>query len=318
MTAAVLFATTLAAQAASVSDTPLSDALSQAQAALGAGDAATARSVLLEAETLAEQTPRPVAPDSLGRLFYYRGLSAALDAGELEPAMDHWRAAFAVAPELSWESELHDERAWHATFEALRREVSSRELTPVAVPDRRGAARLYVDGVAVDEVDGLREGLHLAQITCDDGITRGTWFQAGRRVAWFRLCPGGIDRDAVAATSEPQDEWDALGPTFDTPAPAPPPAPREPQPAAASKGLLAPVLLVSGAALMASSLALNLSAAAPPWSSAGSTVGQGPRGATLATGATGLLLLAGGLTAGSLTGRPAAATPLQLGWTWTR
>jgi hypothetical protein len=314
MTGAVLFAVAVAAQAA-----PLSDSLGQARAALASGDAATARSLLAEAETLAAQSPHPLPPASLGQLFYYRGLAAALEAGELEPAMDLWRAAFAVAPALSWESELRDERAWHATFEALRREVASRETRPLSVPDRRGAARLYVDGVPVDKLEGVREGLHLAQITCDDGTTRGAWFQAGRRVAWFRLCPGGIDRDAVAAAPGPDDDWSVMAPSFDQPEPAP----QESSAAATGQGHLAPALLVSGAALLASSLALNLSTAAPPGTPAGRVLGQGPRVATVATGATGLVLLAGGLTAGSLTagspsGRSAAAPPLQLGWTWSR
>ena len=77
-------------------------------------------------------------------------------------------------------------------FEALRSEVGSYPMVDLSIPEQQGAAILYADVGGSSRGDSVIQGVHLAQIRCDDGVVRGVWteFQS-HSVVWS--VSGGVD-----------------------------------------------------------------------------------------------------------------------------
>jgi hypothetical protein len=73
--------------------------------------------------------------------------------------------------------------------------------------------------VRVKAGETVREGTHLGQISCPDGVAHGVWSDFTKPVKWFKLCPGGVDTTVVVAEAPAEDEWGDLGPAFGGDAP---------------------------------------------------------------------------------------------------
>lgn len=210
--------------------------LDAARDRIAAGDLATAAGYIRAARNFAPQAPDILAADELGRIWLYRGVIAA-KVGESEDAvMDLWRQAFVISPDLQWDEAVMTSGPQRDLFEALRHEVEGRPRVDARVPDQVGAAKLFVDGGKRIAGDGVREGTHLAQITCpDEQGTFGVWTDfTERKFDWLALCPGGVDTSVVVDTEE-EDEFGDFGPSFggggvaEGPFEPLPPAPAEPR-----------------------------------------------------------------------------------------
>lgn len=295
--------------------------LSDAQAALDAGQPAAALAALKGAEDVAASASAVADPTELAQVFLLRGISRRALDGRTDAAMDLWRAAVTIDPAVAWDDARGAGRDDHAVFEALRDEARARKLVSLGLPEATGAAVLYLDGRRVVAGDEGHRGRHLAQVTCDDGTTHGQWFDTRRTPRWLKLCPGGVDTSVVVAAAPVEDDWAEFGPSFGEPAPVQEPAQPQAQAAPAqesapatrqgmSKGSVA--LVASGGALLASGVVLNFVALAPAWRAV-ETAQADPgsldratadattqrfnswRAATLGVGVVGIGLLGGGL-----------------------
>ncbi len=129
--------------------------------------------------------------------------------GEQDDAMDAWRAALRVAPELSWDDALPAEGDADAVFEALRREVRGRPRTVVGVPADLGSTRLFVAGQPATPELALPEGSYLVQASCPDGVLRSRWWRSDKPLRAEKSCPGGLGEAMAVA------EDGCAGPSFD-------------------------------------------------------------------------------------------------------
>ena len=176
--------------------------LDAAGAAISTSDLATAASYIRAAQGYAPQSPDVLEGEQLGRIWLYRGVIASMIGEREDDVMNLWRQAFvASGPERD-------------LFEALRQEVQGRPRVDARVPEAIGAAQLYVDGGLRIAGDGVREGMHLAQITCpDEQGTFGVWTDfTERKFDWLAMCPEGVDTTVVVA--DDGDGFDLFAPSF--------------------------------------------------------------------------------------------------------
>lgn len=188
--------------------------LASAREGLKSGDLARARSALKRAEAALEDADDVLPAKVVGQYFYYLAMIEFLEDGASDDAMDAFRQTLTVDLEAKWDMEIADDGASRDLFLALRNEVKDWPRHDAQVPEATGAARLYVDGVRLSAGDTVRDGVHLAQITCDDGSVQGTWADFSKKVKWFKLCPGGVDTSVVVVEEEPEDEFAEFGPMF--------------------------------------------------------------------------------------------------------
>jgi len=224
-----------------------------------AGDLVTAAGYIRAAKSFAPTSPDILEPDDLGRIWLYRGMMASMVGEDEGEVMDLWRQAFVVSPELQWEEAVMASGPERDLFEALRQEVQGRPRVDARVPELIGAAVIYVDGGKRVAGDGVREGVHLGQVTCpDEQGTFGVWTDfTERKLDWLSLCPDGVDT-AVVVEDDEDDEFGDFGPSFGDSVAAVdvfeplPPAPAEPRVAASTPLLLS----AGGTALLSGGLYL--------------------------------------------------------------
>jgi len=185
-----------------------------AGAAVISGDWKSGLAEIKQAEKAAPQEIEVVSTATLSRMYYYQGLALHLKGAKESQVMGAWRASLAIDNDLVWDTSLIDDGDAWSLFEALRAEVRGRGSAEVGVPEKRGAAKIYVDGIERAPGDTVIAGEHLGQISCDDGVVRGTWTDFGRPMQWFKLCPDGVDTSVVVVEEEPSDEWAEFGPVF--------------------------------------------------------------------------------------------------------
>lgn len=174
-----------------------------------------------------------------------RGVALWL-SGDRERAMEAWRQALRVEPELAWpaEHEVLDE-PW-AAFEALRREVAARPRLSLGLPADLAPGQLWIAGRPADAATTLPAGRYLVQVRCADGEVRGRWWDLGRPPPWGLLCGRPLATGApVAAPAGGEPTFDDFGrPVSAAPAPSAAPAtePRSgPRGLAVASGSLAAV-----------------------------------------------------------------------------
>ena len=177
-----------------------------------------AKKTLNAAEKSVPLSSEAVSNAELARLFFDGGVLERLRGDTRGRTMAAWRRALIVNPDLEWDSRYLGEGDDWSLFEALRSEVGTYPVVDLAIPAQQGAAILYVDGNVVRPGDSVVQGLHLAQIQCDDGIVRGDWTEFQGPFDWFALCPGGVDTTVVLTESSGvDDEWSEFGPVFGSP-----------------------------------------------------------------------------------------------------
>jgi hypothetical protein len=168
----------------------LAEGLESARAKIEAGEPAGVLDALKGLEDRAAEAVELVPATELGRVGMYRGMAAYLEDPEDDAALEHWRAAFTLSPDLQWEPSP-DLGEGQAVFEAIRREVTSRpwlDPSPKVLPKD---TLLFIDGLPLSKVDEVVEGEHFVQARCPDGVIRGQWTDLGRRFSWADVCTGG-------------------------------------------------------------------------------------------------------------------------------
>lgn len=190
--------------------------LDAAREAILQDDLPLAAGYVRAAELYAPQAPQTIDSEELGRIWLYRGMILyKQNAEDAAQAMDQWRQALAINTELEWDREALDNNNARGLFEALRREVRDYPELDIGVPEKVGAAKLYVDGNRVSAEDEVLEGVHLAQVECpDEQGTFGLWTQFDKPIKWFQLCPDGVDTSVEVADDEPEDDFGEFGPMF--------------------------------------------------------------------------------------------------------
>ncbi len=155
------------------------------------------------------QAEEIVSTDLLAALHFTRGL--ALWDQQSEAAMEAWREALRVRPDLSWSGEGWVEPSAETVFEALRREVASYSRIDLGTPEEAAAERVYVAGRSLEESRGLPEGRHLVQARCDEGQVVSRWWSFGNPPDYQRLCPGGFTSPLADNEGCDEVEFDDFG-----------------------------------------------------------------------------------------------------------
>jgi len=177
-------------------------------AAVLSGEAEQAIDLSRQAKKVLLASAEPVPAHVQGGLAMVQG-AAYWSMGEQDTAMNAWRSALRVDPQLAWDPDLPAEGDADAVFEALRREVRGRPTTVVGVPADLGATRLFVAGQPATPDLALAEGSYLVQAACPDGVLRSRWWKSSKPLKAERSCPGGLGEATVVAGQG------CTGPTFD-------------------------------------------------------------------------------------------------------
>ena len=201
----------------SVSAGALEDDLSGVRTQIAAGDHKDALKALKTIEKSLGEVDAVVSTRSLARVWFYKGAAEFGTGNKKGRAEDAWRQALAIQNDFPWDADLMGDSDLISLFEALRGEVEGRGYVDTGVPEKVGAAKLYVDGVRHGSEETVIRGSHLAQIECPDA--QGTFSvitDFSRPVDWFAMCPGGVDTSVEVAEAE-EDEWAEFGPSFGVP-----------------------------------------------------------------------------------------------------
>ena len=195
-------------------DDDLDDDLAAVRTQLAAGEHKAALKSLKVIEKSLGASDALVSTPSLARVWFYKGAAEFGIGNKKGRAEDAWRQALVVDNAFPWDPELMGDSDLISLFEALRGEVEGRGYLETGVPEKVGAAVLYVDGQEHGPEESVIRGTHLAQIACPDEqgvfsvVTDFT-----RPVDWLEMCPDGVDTSVVVAAEE-EDEWAEFGPAF--------------------------------------------------------------------------------------------------------
>jgi len=186
--------------------------LSAATDRLKDGDPDQALSLLAQSRMSVPNEDKILDAATIAQLLYLEGLAPRIMGAEREEDFDRWRDALTVYPTLQWNRELLDSNDLRGFFEALRSEVSQRDLVPTGVPEKRGKLRTFVDGVEHQAMQAVRSGPHVAQVLCPDGKVEGTWTRFEKPVDWIKLCkdPFDINEDPIVIEVDEFAEIDPL------------------------------------------------------------------------------------------------------------
>lgn len=186
---------------------PLSVEVGRVKSALERGDFDGAAQMIPLTMSGAPYTNEVVDAQTVGELLYYQGLLPRMMGVQRPGDLDLWRDALVIFPRLEWSKDLLDDRDQQAVFEALRGEVSQRSAVATDVPEQRGLARMYVDGVEHEQAQAVSAGLHLVQVACPGGKVAGRWTRLDKPVAWLELCPQPVDLGVSPAQAEEDDPF---------------------------------------------------------------------------------------------------------------
>jgi hypothetical protein len=203
---------------------PWADSLAAARQALIQRETKAANAQLAAAEAAAPGLGAVVLPRELARIWFYRGVSAWLDGDTRGRSMDAWRMSLVVDPSFEWDEEVMRDDTAQNLYEALRSEVRDRKQIDARVPEKTGAAQIFIDGNRKRFGETAAVGKHLGQIKCPDEQVYGLWTDLEKDPKWFKLCPAGVDTTVVVAEA-PVDEFGDMGPAF---GPEPGEAPADP------------------------------------------------------------------------------------------
>lgn len=175
--------------------------LEAARAALLRSDTKAALAALTSAQAAAQSATTVVSTTQAAQIFYLRGVALRL-AGDKDAGNNEWRATLAIANEHEWDPALIDNGEVRDFFEALRSEVRARPRVDPLIPEKVGAAKLFIDGARAAADVKVIEGLHLSQVACPDDVVYGQWTRFDKKTKWLKLCPKGVDTTVVVAEAE--------------------------------------------------------------------------------------------------------------------
>lgn len=194
----------------------LSDHLVAARSAVAEGEKRAARRSLKLAEVAIVEGEGVVPPVYLARYWYLVGMELHLRR-KSSKSMDAWRKVLIVDPRFEWDIELVADKDPRRLFEALRGEIRVRTEVDAQVPEKVGAATLWVDGARVRHTDVVSAGMHLLQVVCPDETVHGEWTELpSKKLDWLGLCPDGVDTSVVIVEDAAgEDDFDGMAPDFD-------------------------------------------------------------------------------------------------------
>jgi hypothetical protein len=194
----------------------LSDHLVAARSAVAEGEKRAARRSLKLAEVAIVEGEGVVPPVHLARYWYLVGMELHLRR-KSSKSMDAWRKVLIVDPRFEWDIELVADKDPRRLFEALRGEIRVRTEVDAQVPEKVGAATLWVDGARVRHTDVVSSGMHLLQVVCPDETVHGEWTELpSEKLDWLELCPDGVDTSVVIVEEAAgEDDFDGMAPDFD-------------------------------------------------------------------------------------------------------
>ena len=213
----------------------VAESLGEAVKAFEKDDTREMRRQLDDAEDAILQGDSVVATPHLAQYWYLRGLENH-KRKKTKRAMDAWRKALVVNPDFEWDVSLMSDKDPRRLFEALRGETGVRPEVDAQVPQKVGAATMWVDGRRVRHEARVMAGPHLLQVVCPDTKVYGQFTELpDKKLDWLSLCPAGVDTSVVVTESATdEDEFDGLAPDFDDPPPADPPAAKDDEAASAA------------------------------------------------------------------------------------
>lgn len=213
----------------------VAESLGEAVKAFEEDDTREMRRQLDDAEDAILQGESVVATPHLAQYWYLRGLEHH-KRRKTKRAMDAWRKALVVNPDFEWDVSLMSDKDPRRLFEALRGETGVRAEVDAQVPQKVGAATMWVDGRRVRHEARVMAGPHLLQVVCPDTKVYGQFTELpDKKLDWLSLCPAGVDTSVVVTESAAdEDEFDGLAPDFDDPPLADPPAAKDDEEASAA------------------------------------------------------------------------------------
>ena len=137
-------------------------------------------------------------------LYHYRALAKHL---QKEDPIPMWRKAFTLHPTFEWDSLIDDKNA-SEVFYLIREEIGYARRSSAFVPSKKGRAKTYVDGVAIDHKSKVLPGQHLLQIECPKGEIFARWSPLQEDPQWLAMCPYEIDVNDVEVDPFSMDSLD--------------------------------------------------------------------------------------------------------------
>lgn len=151
-----------------------------------------ARRALDQAEAVAPANDLPIVGGDLGRLFFYRGVIEWRVGDRDTTALNHWRKALVIVPDLLPDATVLPETDAQDAFYALASEVKGYAQVDLALPEDLAGSVIFVDGQTHDPGDFVYVGLHYVQVRCADQSMVGSWYTFGTAPAdYLVLCVGG-------------------------------------------------------------------------------------------------------------------------------
>lgn len=178
----------------------------EAKQAILAKDFAKAEQLFTQVYAELGSSNRVMTNSEISTLWYLRGISAFLQG---QDALDYWRQALVINPEQQWDENLSTDESAQDAFWALKKEVLSRKIVSLQIPEQYGRAVLYVDGYERAPADFAYQGEHLAQIQCPQGEVFSVWTNFEKKMKWLKMCPYTFDVTDMPPKEE-EDEWGAL------------------------------------------------------------------------------------------------------------
>ena len=132
-------------------------------------------------------------PKEIVLLYHYRALAEHIQKRDPMPL---WRKAFALHPTFEWDNVIDDREALE-TFYLIQGEIEQSTRVATFIPNKKGRAKTYVDGVARDDTKKVPKGEHLLQIECPKGEIFAKWSSLEEDPQWLNMCPYEIDVNDV-------------------------------------------------------------------------------------------------------------------------
>lgn len=148
------------------------------------------------------QCPQRIpSKQDLAKISMYRGFAWYLLKQDAK-LQESWREAFGVDIKMQLDTRLTQDFTEDESESLLNYFEQNRGLVEMAgfldpkIPERVGAAQLFIDGSPVVAGDTVKPATHLAQIMCPHDNLQSRWvtFEASdSNFDWFAMCPSGVD-----------------------------------------------------------------------------------------------------------------------------
>lgn len=133
----------------------------------------------------------------LARIYVDQGYAHHLLSDD-EKVQLSWEQAFSTDPEVQFDDALlanlseNDQEDLLNRFEQIRGLVEAQGVLDPAIPNASGL-KVFIDGRAISEGQGVKPGVHLAQIVCPVEGLQSRWTTFENALRWEDMCPSGLE-----------------------------------------------------------------------------------------------------------------------------